>query len=65
MMNLPRRIIWFYPIQNNSKIWLLAHKKFNLFVFSTQASDDGCTIHYSFDKEDDIDEDEDEDLNLW
>jgi hypothetical protein len=43
---------------------LLAHKKFNLFVFSTQASDDGCTIHYSFDKEDDIDEDEDEDLNL-
>ncbi|CAF0959530.1 unnamed protein product [Adineta steineri] len=29
-----------------------------------QASDDGCTIHYSYDKEDDIDEDEDEDLDL-
>ncbi|UJR36525.1 hypothetical protein I4U23_029246 [Adineta vaga] len=29
-----------------------------------QTSDDGCTIHYSYDKEDDIDEDEDEDLDL-
>ncbi|CAF3359828.1 unnamed protein product [Rotaria sp. Silwood1] len=30
----------------------------------TQVSSDSCTIHYSYDKEDDIDEDEDDDLNL-
>ncbi|CAF1035944.1 unnamed protein product [Adineta ricciae] len=29
-----------------------------------QTSNDGCTIHYSYDKEDDIDEDEDDDLDL-
>ena len=32
--------------------------------FSTQTNDDQFTIHYSYDKEDDIDEDEDEDLTL-
>ncbi|CAF0835548.1 unnamed protein product [Rotaria sordida] len=30
----------------------------------TQVSSDSCTIHYSYDKEDDIDEDEDDDLDL-
>lgn len=33
-------------------------------LFSTQVTDDGCTIHYSYDKEDDIDEDEDDDLDI-
>ena len=40
------------------------HRSLPEFAFSTQATDDGCTIHYSYDKEDDIDEDEDEDLDL-
>ena len=34
------------------------------FLFSSQAADDNFTIHYSYDKEDDIDEDEDDDLTL-
>ncbi len=46
-------------------IYGIGRKSIVVFCFSTQVSDDGCTIHYSYDKEDDIDEDEDDDLTLW
>ncbi len=65
-MNLLQKIISFYRTQNNSKRFDLNKLKKYLIIlsFSAQVSDDSCTIHYSYDKEDDIDEDEDEDLNL-